>query len=325
MVRRTTSMKTEPTHSHRSGPLWLVVASFATVYVIWGSTYLGIRFAVESIPPFLMAGSRYLVAGLILLGFARRQGGPRPSRREWRHAAIAGGLMLTIGNGGVTWAEQTIPSGVTALLIALTPMWMVLFDWLRPTGVRPGPLVIVGLVVGFVGVALLARGQRQLGDGAASSWGIAAIMAASIGWALGTVFNRGAQKPASPFLAVAMQMIAGGVLLLGAAVATGEVNQFSPAQMTLQSFGAWLYLMVAGSLIAYTAYIWLLHATSAARVSTTAYVNPLIAVLLGCTIGREPFSQEILMAATLIIVAVALVLRGGAVKAATPIPCEEVA
>lgn len=172
---------------------------------------------------------------------------------------------------------------------------------------------------------MLARGQRQLGDGAASGWGIAAIMAASIGWALGTVFNRGAQKPASPFLAVAMQMIAGGVLLLGAAGAAGELNRFSPAQVTLQSFGAWLYLMVAGSLIAYTAYIWLLHATSAARVSTTAYVNPLIAVLLGCTIGREPFSREILMAGTLILVAVALVLRGGAVKAATPIPCEEVA
>jgi drug/metabolite transporter (DMT)-like permease len=324
MFPRTTKMKTDIANSHRPGPLWLVVASFAAVYVIWGSTYLGIRYAVESIPPFLMAGSRNLAAGLVLFVFARARGVALPSRLEWRDAAIAGGLMLMIGNGGVTWAEQMIPSGVTALLVALTPMWMVLFDWWRPRGGRPGPLVIIGLIVGFAGVALLARGQRN-SAGAASGWGVAALMASSFGWSLGSVFNRGAHKPASPFLSVAMQMIAGGVLLLGVSVATGELNRFSPVQVTLLSFGAWLYLMIAGSLIAYTAYVWLLHATSAARVSTTAYVNPLIAVLLGCTIGREPFSHDILMAGTLIIIAVVLVLRGGAAKAVATTPCEEVA
>jgi len=306
-------MKTEKTNLHRHPPIWLVAAAFATVYLIWGSTYLGIRYAVESIPPFILAGSRNLVSGLLLFAFARARGAATPTRLEWRDAAIAGGLMLAIGNGGVTWAEQVIPSSVAALLVALTPAWMVLFDWARPKGTRPGALVVLGLAVGFAGVALLARGQRDI-TGSIPGWGIAALMASSIGWALGTVFNRSAHKPTSPFLAVALQMIAGGILLLVAAVMTGELNTFSLAQVTLVSFAAWLYLMIAGSIIAYTTYVWLLHLTSPARVSTTAYVNPLVAVLLGCTIGREPFSHDVLVAGTLIITAVVLVLRGSATK-----------
>lgn len=303
-------MKTETDNSQRAAPLWLVVTAFAAVYVIWGSTYLGIRYAVESIPPFLMAGSRNVIAGLLLFGFAVARGHGWPARGHWRDAVIAGGLMLTIGNGCVTWAEQMIPSGVTALLVALTPAWMVLFDWLRPKGTRPGPLVIAGLVVGFVGVALLAR-QNGHGAGARYGWGVAAILASSIGWSLGSIFNRSANKPASPFLSVAMQMICGGALLLGMALMQGEPKRFSFAQVTWLSFGAWLYLMVAGSIVAYTAYVWLLHVSTPARVSTSAYVNPLIAVLLGSTIGHEPFSQAVLVAGVMIIAAVVLVLRGG--------------
>jgi drug/metabolite transporter (DMT)-like permease len=319
-------MKAETaTNPHPSPPLWLVVMAFALVYVIWGSTYLGIRYAVESIPPFLMAGTRNLIAGLSLFAFARVRGDGAPTHRQWRDAAIAGVLMLTLGNGFVTWAEQMIPSGVTALLVALTPAWMVIFDWLRPKGTRPGALVFAGLVVGFAGVALLAR-KNGHGAGPAYGWGVAAILTASIGWSLGSVFNRSADKPASPFLAGGMQMMAGGALLLGLAGGSGELKRFSLAQVTFSSFGAWLYLMVAGSLIAYTAYVWLLHVSTPARVSTNGYVNPLIAVLLGTTIGREPFSHEVFVAAIMIIAAVALVLRGGAkttpiLKAATP--CEE--
>ena len=320
-------MKNETTNSHRPAPLWLVVAAFAAVYLIWGSTYLGIRYAVESIPPFLMAGMRNLVAGLLLFGFARARDATAPSRIEWRDAAIAGGLMLFIGNGGVTWAEQMIPSSVSALLVALTPVWMVVFDWLRPKGTRPGALVIAGLVVGFAGVAMLARNNGH-GAGAAYGWGVAALMASSIGWSLGSIFNRSANKPASPFLAVAMQMISGGALLLGAAVAGGELKEFSFAQVTWLSFGAWFYLMVAGSIVAYTAYVWLLHVSTPARVSTNAYVNPLIAVLLGCTIGHEPFSHDVFVAGAMIIAAVVLVLRGGAQRkpeAKAPEACEEIA
>ncbi len=291
-------------------PVWGVIAAFAAVYVIWGSTYLGIRYAVESIPPFLMAGTRNLAAGLLLYAFARARGGTAPSRMEWRDAAITGGLLLAVGNGGVTWAEQFIPSSVTALLVALTPLWMVVFDWLRPEGACPRPFVVAGLAVGLAGVALLARGDGNH-PGAAHGWGIMALMAASISWAFGSIFGRHAHKPSSPLLGVAMQMIAGGSLLLGMAMLGGEAAQFSFGQVTVLSAGSWLYLTAAGSLVGYTCYVWLLHATTPARVATYAYVNPFIAVLLGCTIGREAFSHELLVAGGLIILAVALIVRGG--------------
>jgi drug/metabolite transporter (DMT)-like permease len=311
------------TLSSPTAPVWRVVAAFAAVYVIWGSTYLGIRYAVESIPPFLMAGSRNLAAGLLLYALARARNSASPSRIEWRDAAIAGGLMLALGNGGVTWAEQVIPSGVTALLVALTPVWMVLLDWLRPGGTRPRPFVVAGLMVGFLGVALLARGGNH--SGPVYDWGIAALMIASMGWACGSIFNRQAHKPASPLLGVAMQMMTGGTLMLGVAAIRGEAAQFSIDRVTWLSAGAWIYLTAAGSMVGYTAYIWLLHASTPARVATYAYVNPLIAVLLGCTIGQETFSHELFVAGALIIAAVILIVRGGAVRTNATAQCEEVA
>ena len=308
-------MKTETTGSasstHHNEPVWLVVTAFAAVYLIWGSTYLGIRFAIQSIPPFLMAGGRHLAAGLVLFAFARLRGAAAPSWTQWRDATIAGILMLVIGNGGVSWAEQRVPSGTAALIVALTPLWMVLLDWLRPGGVRPRVLVGAGLAVGIAGVALLARGHGEHHE-TAYGWSVAALLAASIGWAFGSIFNRSARKPTSPFLGVAMQMITGGVVLFGVSATQGEFAQFHFAQITTVSFGSWLYLTVAGSLIGYTAYIWLLHASTPARVATYAYVNPLIAVLLGCTLGHEIFSHELLVAGALIIVAVVLIVRGGA-------------
>jgi drug/metabolite transporter (DMT)-like permease len=292
-------------------PVWLVVTAFAAVYLIWGSTYLGIRFAVQSIPPFLMAGTRHFAAGLLLFTIARLRGAGMPTRIQWRDAAIAGTLLLVIGNGGVSWAEQRIPSGVAALVVALTPLWMVLLDWLRPGGIRPRALVGAGLLVGIIGVALLARGRGGHHE-AGYGWSVAALLAASIGWACGSMFNRGARKPASAFLGVSMQMIAGGLVLLALSATQGEFKQFGFARVTAVSFGSWLYLVMAGSLVGYTAYVWLLHVSTPARVATYAYVNPLIAVLLGCTLGREAFSRELLAAGALIIVAVVLIVRGGA-------------
>jgi len=315
-------MKTQT--SYATAATGSVVAAFAAVYLIWGSTYLGIRYAVESIPPFLMAGSRNLAAGLLLYALARARGNVSPSRIEWRDATIAGGLMLSLGNGGVTWAEQVIPSGVTALLVALTPVWMVLLDWLRPGGTRPRPFVVAGLLVGLLGVALLAHGGGNH-SGAGYDWGIAALMMASISWACGSIFNRQARKPASPLLGVAMQMIAGGSLMLGLGVVRGEIAQFSIDRLTWLSVGSWLYLTAAGSMVGYTAYVWLLHASTPARVATYAYVNPLIAVLLGCTIGHEPFSHELFVAGVLIIAAVVLIVRGGAARTNGAAQCEEAA
>lgn len=289
---------------------WLVLAAFAAIYLIWGSTFLAIRYAVASLPPFLMAGARFGVAGLLLFVVARLLGAQLPSRRQWFDAGIIGTCMLVVGNGGVTWAEQVIPSGVTALIIALIPLWLVIFDWLRPAGVRPRPLVFVGLAVGFVGVALLVGGGAKYVTGA-YGWGVAALVVASMSWAIGSLISRRARKPSSPLMAVAIQMIAGGVITVGLGLATGEAGQFSLERVTALSAWSWLYLCLAGSLVGYTAYVWLLQVSTPARVSTYAYVNPLIAVLLGCTIGREPFSQQLLLAACLIVAAVGLIVRGG--------------
>lgn len=310
-------MNTETSDSHHKASLGLILLAFAAVYVIWGSTYLGIRYAVESIPPFLMAGSRHFVAGIILLSYALARGAKLPTLGQCRDAAVVGVLMLVIGNGGVTWAEKFIPSGVAALLVALTPVWMVLIDWARPGGVRPRALVGLGLIFGMTGVALLARKQMH-GMGAAYGWGVVALLTASICWAMGSVFNRSARKPDSAFLGVALQMISGGAVLFVIAGLNGEFNKFSSTQVTALSFWSWLYLTIAGSLIAYTAYVWLLQVSTPTRVATYAYVNPLIAVLLGCTIGHELFAPEIYVAGGLIIVAVMLVLRGGAARPLSP-------
>ena len=310
-VSARSSVSRDATPAPQKAPLWLVLGAFAAVYTLWGSTYLGIRFAVESIPPFIMSGTRHIAAGIALFVFARWRGAAKPTRRQWRDAGIVGLLLLVIGNGGLSWAEQQVPSATAALLCALTPLWMVLLDWLRPGGVRPRALVGAGLVVGFVGVGLLARGHGEQ-HGAAYGWSVVVVMLASFSWAYGSMFNRAAQKPASPFLGVAMQMIAGGVMLFAVATARGEFAQFHPNQVTAVSFGSLVYLTIFGSLVGYTAYIWLLHASTPARVATYAYVNPLIAVLLGCTLGREVFSHEMFGAGALIIVAVIFIVRGGA-------------
>lgn len=316
-------MKMETTATNGTDPhrarLWMVVAAFAAIYLIWGSTYLAIRYAVESIPPFLMAGSRHVAAGVAVFTISRWRGAPAPTRIQWRDAAIAGILMLVIGNGGVTWAEQRVPSSVAALLVALTPLWMVLLDWMRPGGVRPRALVAVGLVIGIAGVALLTRGHGEHHQ-AIYGWSVAAVLTGSIGWSCGSLFNRSARKPSSPFLSVSMQMITGGTALLVLAAAQGEFGQFELSRVTTRSFCSWLYLMIAGSLVAYTAYVWLLHASTPARVATYAYVNPFIAVLLGCTLGRETFTHELMMAGALIIVAVIFIVRGGAKPSAKNAP-----
>jgi len=310
------SAETGYRHPEGPPPVWRVVAAFAAIYVIWGSTYLGIRFAIQSVPPFLMAGSRFVAAGLLLYGFVRWRGAPAPVRSEWRDAAIAGGLMLAVGNGGVTWAEQVVPSSAAALLAALTPVWMVLLDWLRPNGVRPKPLVIAGLVVGFVGIVLLARGN-QSGGGTTYGWGVVALLTASLGWAAGSVFQRQARKPSSSLAGGAMQMICGGVLLLAAGGLRGELGAFAPARFTTASVSAWIYLTLFGSLVGFTAYVWLLRVSTPARLSTYAYVNPLIAVLLGCTIGHESVSRALLAAGSLIVLSVILIVRS---KSARPAP-----
>jgi drug/metabolite transporter (DMT)-like permease len=298
------STKTRP-------PTGLVIVAFAAVYVIWGSTYLGIRLAIDSIPPLLMAGCRFVLAGLILYGVMRLRGAAKPAVSQWKSAAIIGGLLLLVGNGGVSWAQQTVPSGIAALVVAAVPLWIMLVDWLRPQGSRPKTIVWLGLAAGFAGVALIVAGKNQLGNRLVDPAGAAALVLATVAWAFGSVYSRHARKCESALLAVAMQMIAGGALQLIAGVALGETNRLNFAQITPTSAWAFVYLTLIGSLVGFTAYVWLLQVSTPARVSTYAYVNPLIAVFLGHLVLHEAVPKTVALAGALILAAVVLITRHG--------------
>lgn len=287
-----------------------IIAAFAAVYLIWGSTYLAIRFAIETIPPHLMAAARFLVAGAILYAWARLRGAPRPTFVNWRAAAVIGGLLLLGGNGAVVWAETRVPSGVTSLLVATVPIWMALIEGLRNGGRRPATAVIAGLVLGLGGLALLLAPGRLAGR--VDLLGAGALILGSFSWAFGSLLSRTAKLPRSGFLAAAMEMVAGGVWLLLFGLVTGQAGRLTMSALSTKSLVSLAYLIVFGSLIGFTAYIWLLGATTASRVSTYAYVNPVVAVLLGWAFAGEPMTTRTALAATVIVGAVALIIRYGA-------------
>lgn len=291
---------------------WKIAAAFFAVYVFWGMTYLAMRVAVEDIPPYLMAGSRFIVAGAVLYAWARRNGGGSPTPEQWRATAMVGGFLLLGGNASVAWAEQRVTSGLAALLIGVMPIWMVSLEWLR-NGSRPSPQVIAGLLLGALGVAMLVL--PRTGENRIDLLGAAVLILAAASWAWGSVISKSSPLPGSPVLATSMEMIAGGLLCLVVAAAAGEFLAFAPAAVSGRAALAWLFLVVFGSLVAFTAYIWLLGATSIAKVGTYAYVNPIVAVFLGWAVLGEPVALWTVFAAMIILLGVALVniegRRGG--------------
>jgi drug/metabolite transporter (DMT)-like permease len=288
-----------------------LVAAFAAVYVLWGSTYLGIRIAVESLPPLIMAGTRHFSAGLLLLAWTRWQGAPAPSRGDWPGALLVGALLLLGGNGGVSWAELRVPSGLAALIIANVPLWMVLLDWLRPGGTRPRPLTLVGLALGAVGLIVLVGPGQLLGGGHVDPLGAVVLIAAALSWATGSLVSRSMRAVSAPMVLVAIQMIAGGALLILTGLATGELARLDLAAISLRSALAWGYLVVFGSMIGYTAYAWLLKATTPAKAATYAYVNPIVAMLLGWGLGGEAMTPRMIVAGAVIVASVALITVAG--------------
>lgn len=281
--------------------------AFAAIYFIWGSTFLAIRFAVETIPPLLMMSGRCLGAGVILYVGARLTGTPRPHPRQWVPAFISGGLLFLVCHGTLAWAEQHVASGPAALMQAMIPLWMVLFDWVAGTGPRPRPLVMLGLVVGFTGVALLVLPGRTSGTGIDPV--IAGIMMiGSMSWVVGSLYSRWAGLPRSVPLATGMQLLAGGGLLLAAAGPFGEVRRFSIAAVSTRSVISLAYLIVFGSVVALTAYNWLLRETTPARLSTYSYVNPVVAVFLGWLFAHEPVGLATLIPTGVIVAGVGLTL-----------------
>ncbi len=298
-----------------------VLLSFAALYTIWGSTYYAIQLAGKSVPPLLMAGTRFLVAGSILLAWCWASGTIRRSdftRRTWGAAAIVGlGLML-IGNGGVAIAVQRIPTGISAVIVALTPMWLVLFDWAQQRGRRPSNAVFLGIAFGVTGIATLKLADGG-GEGQLDLVGILINIVATIGWAFGSIWGRTAARAASPVTACAMQMLAGGAILLVVSPFFESWSTVRIGELSAEFWLSWAYLIVFGSLCGFTAYIWLLQHVSAAKVGTYAYVNPIVALLIGMALNGERFTATQALACGLILAGVMVITlfrTTGAAKAA---------
>lgn len=289
-----------------------LVAAFAAVYVIWGSTYYGIRVAIESLPGATMAGVRFTIAGIVLYAYCRLTGAARPTPLQWRNTLIVGGLLLFGANGCVVWAEHRVPSGLTALLVSVLPVWMVLIEWLRPGGVRPSRGIVFGVVLGFIGVAVLLGPEQLIAGKSVDVFGAAALLLAGFLWAFGSIYSRQASMPRSPLLSTSMQMLCGGGLLLAFGAAGGEWARLDASAMTLRSLLALGYLIVFGSWIGFSAYVWLLRVSTPARVSTYAYVNPIVALVIGWGLGNEALDSRALIAAGVIIAAVAFITAAGA-------------
>jgi drug/metabolite transporter (DMT)-like permease len=285
----------------------MVLAAFAAIYVIWGSTYLAIKLAIDTLPPLLMAGTRFVVAGAALWLLAPGNRNVRPTKADWRWAFILGAFLLLGGNGFVSIVEAKMPSGVAALLVTTVPLWMVLLDWLRPGGQRPTGLLVVGLALGFSGVVLLAGNDAGWAGGQVDYLYVAGILVGTLCWAIGSLLSRGSPIKLPILRSVALQMMAGGILLTAVGLLRGEWSDFQLDDVSWTSFWAWMFLIVFGSVIAFSAYSWLLTVKPAALVSTYAFVNPVVAVLLGAVWLSEPLGLRVLLASAIIVAAVALV------------------
>lgn len=291
----------------------LIVLAFAAIYVLWGSTYLAIRYAIDTLPPFLMAASRFLIAGTILFAWAAFSGERiRSALSEWPKALLLGGMLLLAGNGGVTWAEKYIATGLAALLVASEPLWVVMLNW-GITRHRPNAKVLLGVFVGLAGVALLVSDGFGKSDASSNMSLVSAgvVLIAGFSWAAGSVYANHRPIKASTSMASGMQMLGGGLLLFVLAVVAGDLPRLNLAKASWVSIGAVCYLVVFGSLVAFTAYSWLLRTVTPARAATYAYVNPVVAVLLGWSLASEPLTLRMLIAAAIIVGSVVLITTFG--------------
>jgi drug/metabolite transporter (DMT)-like permease len=285
--------------------IWLALL---TLYIAWGTTYLAIRFAVETIPPFFMTGTRFIVAGLVLYVWRRLAGDPAPTRFQWRSAVIIGGFLLVGGIGGVTLAERYIPSGIAALVVAATPMWIVIIEALRPGGSRLTWQSIAGVLIGMAGIIFLVDpGSSSAHQPGYSLFGIVIVLLAALSWSVGSIYSHEVKLPDSPLLGTGMELLAGaaGSYLIG--LLMGESRQLDLSAISLRSLSGLGYLIVVGSLIGFVCYTWLLRVAPTPLVVTYAYVNPLVAVLLGSLIAAEALTPRVLIASPLILTAVALI------------------
>ena len=286
----------------------MLLAAFAAVYIIWGSTFLAIRVGEESFPPLIVAGIRHFAFGLIAFPILVWKTKARPTLAEWRSTALTGLLLLAIGNGGVCLAEERVPSGVAALLVATVSLWMVIIDWLRPGGTRPVPRVIAGLVLGFSGLVLLVGPKEFGGSGRIDPIGVAILGVGSFAWACGSIYAKHGNMPSSPLLGSAMQSLTGGAVLWIAAGLTGEIGALHVATVSTRSWLAVTYLLCFGSMIGFSSYLYMLKHSTATRVATYAFVNPIVALFLGWFVLHEAITLRTILASAVILAAVILVI-----------------
>lgn len=299
-------------------PLWMIAAGLATVYLVWGSTYLAIGVAVRTLPPFLMAGARFVVAGLILWTILVSFNRFRITRKQLWDNLFIGALLLLGGNGLVSWAQKEVPSGMTTLIVALNPLFVVIADWVvlvafRDTtrGSKPNGLTIFGLCLGFIGLFVLIAPSLGATDATRlDGFRVLALVVACLSWCIGSLATRYVKNPADPFSGAAIQMILGGFWLLLVGVVLGEVSQFDLQLVSRDSVLAWIYLMLMGSLVTYTTFIWLIKHASPSLVATSSYVNPIVAVFLGWFFLGEQVSPRIVAAGAVIVLGVAMITLG---------------
>lgn len=295
-----------PAHSHP--PRSLLVLAFGALYLVWGSTYLAIRWAVEELPPFVLAGTRHLLAALLIaagLAFLRTAPG---TRAQALRAMGVGVLLLGCSNGSVVWAEQRVPSGLAALLVAMVTVWMTLAECLLERRARPSPGLLGGLVLGMAGVAILAAPWEVAGE-AIDPWGLAVLLFATFTWTAGSMLARRWELPASPWVTSAWEMVGGGAALLVLGSLVGEWGEPGFAAASPRALGSWAYLVVLGSIVGMSAYTWLLRVSTPSKVTTYAFVNPVVAVVLGWLLASEPLTPRVLAASALILLGVILIVR----------------
>ena len=286
--------------------IWIALLA---LYIVWGSTYLAIRFAVESIPPFFHAGIRFLVSGLILLVWQRAAGLSLPTRKQWISLAVIGNLLLLGGNGLVAWAEQTIPSGIAALMIGSIPMFLVITEAFRPGGVKPNRWTFLGLLIGFIGIFILIGPAELTGGSRLNPMGIGALLLACVFWSLGSVYSKHADLPKSSLMSTGGQMLMGSIGLFIVSLISGELTHWDPSGVTTKSLMGLVYLIFIGSLVGFVSYGWLLQNAPISLVATYAYVNPIVAVLLGNWLADEPLEPRIWLAAAIIVGSVMFINR----------------
>ena len=286
---------------------WKVLLAFAVIYFVWGSTFLAIRVGVREVPPFLLAGLRFLIAGLVLFAWMRAKGTVSPTAREWFSATLLAVLIFVLDYGLLFWAERRVPSGIAAVMMATIPVFMALSEILFLKTQRLTPRLGAALLIGIGGVLVLVSRSISFGDSPIDTIGAIALIVAAIGWSVGSALTRTLPLPSSKAMSSGAQMFAGGVLLMITSAALGEFRGFRVQAVSLKAWLALAYLIVAGSIVAFTAYLWLIHHESPTKVGTYAYVNPVVAVLLGYFLGGEGLSLRTIMGTMLVLVSVVVI------------------